>query len=124
MRINLKATNIELTLAIQDYVDKKIGGLEKFLDDYNDPSVQVWVEMGMSSRHHHKGDIFRAEIQIHLPHYKKGARAVAEGETLYAAIDNVHEEIKLELSKIKDRRKSLIKKGARLFKKFLPFLGE
>lgn len=122
MKINLKATNIELTPAIRDYVNKKIEGLEKFLDSYNDPSVQAWAEVGMITRHHHKGDIFRAEIQFHLPHYEKGARAVAEGETLYAAIDNVHEEMKLELSKIKDRRKSLIKKGARLFKKFIPFL--
>lgn len=121
MKVNLKATNIELTPAIQDYVNKKIKGLEKFLDSSND-SLQAWVEVGMTTRHHHKGDIFRAEIQFHLPHYKKSARAVAEEETLYAAIDGAHEEMKLELSKIKDRKKSLIKKGARLFKKFIPFL--
>jgi len=123
MKINLKATNIELTPAIQDYVDKKIGNLEKFLGSYNDPSVQVWVEVGMTSRHHQKGNIFRAEIQFHLPYYKKGARAEAQAETLYAAIDGAHDEIKLEINKIRDKRKSLIKKGAKLFKN-IPFLGK
>lgn len=113
---------MELTPAIRDYVNKKIGGLEKFLDSYNDPSVQCWVEVGMTTRHHQKGNIFRAEIQIHLPHFKKGSRAEFMNSSLYAAIDGAHDEMKIELTKIKDRRKSLITKGARLFKKFMPFL--
>lgn len=124
MQINIKATNIELTPAIRDYINKKVGELEKFLDGYNDPSVQCWVEVGMTTRHHHKGDIFRAEIQLHLPSYEKGSRAEFINSSLYAAIDGAHDEMKLELAKIKDRRKSLIRKGARLFKKFIPFLRE
>jgi putative sigma-54 modulation protein len=122
MNINIKATNIELTPAIRNYIDKKIGVLEKFLDNYNDTSVQVWVEIGMTTRHHHKGDIFRAEIQFHLPHFKKGARTEFSSSDLYAAIDGAHDEMKIELGKIKGRRSSLIRKGARLFKRFVPFL--
>lgn len=124
MQINIKATNIKVTPAINSYVNKKIGGLEKFLDNYNDPSVQTWVEIGVTTKHHHKGNIYRAEIQLHLPHYKKGARAEFSDSNLYSAIDGAHDEIKIELGKIKDRRKSLIKKGARLFKKLIPFWGE
>jgi ribosome-associated translation inhibitor RaiA len=33
MKINIKATNIELTSAINDYVNKKLIGLEKFTKD-------------------------------------------------------------------------------------------
>lgn len=124
MNINLKATNIELTPVIRDYANKKVEGLEKFLDSYNDSSAQAFVELGMTTRHHHKGNIFRAEIQFRLPYYEKGARAVANGETLYAAIDSAHDEMKIELAKIKDRKKSLIRKGARLFKKLIPFWRE
>ena len=31
MKISIKATNLKLTTALRDYVNKRIGGLEKFL---------------------------------------------------------------------------------------------
>lgn len=121
MNINLKATNFELTPAIRDYVDKRINGLEKFIHNM-DESVQAWVEIGRTTKHHNKGDIYRAEIQIHIPHYGKGARAEATHETLNEAIDDAHDEIKLELEKIKDRKVSFVRRGTRFLKKFIPFI--
>ena len=118
MKINIKATNLELTPDINDYVSKKIDGLEKFID-YADSSVQAWVEIGVTTRHHQHGDIYRAEIQLHIPHEKKGVRAVSEKDALYAAIDEARDEIKRELSKIKGRKISLARKGARMFKKLI-----
>lgn len=123
MKINIKATNLELTPEINDYVSKKINGLEKFIGD-TDSSVQVWVEVGISTKHHQTGRIYRAEIQISLPHDKKGIRAVSENETLYAAIDESKDEIKKELIRIKGKRISLSRKGARLFKKLISIFYE
>ena len=80
MNINLKATNFELTPAIREYAEKKVKGLEKFRR--MDESVQAWVEVGRTTAHHLKGDVYRAEIQIHIPHYGKGVRAEATCQTL------------------------------------------
>lgn len=121
MNINIKSTNTELTPQIKDYVNKRINNLEKLIH-YMDESVQVWVEIGRTTSHHLKGDIYRAEIQIHIPHYGKGVRAEAIQETLNEAIDGAHDKIKLELEKIKDKKISLVRRGARAFKKLIPFL--
>jgi len=121
MNINLKATNFELTPAIREYAEKKVNGLEKFIRRM-DESVQAWVEVGRTTNHHNKGDVYRTEIQIHVPHYGKGVRAEATEKTLNEAIDGAHDKIKLELEKVKDRKISLIRKGARAIKKLVPFL--
>ena len=121
MNLNLKATNFELTPAIREYVEKRVNGLEKFIR-ITDESIQVWVEVGKTTNHHNKGDVFRAEIQIHIPHHGKGVRSEATHETLNEAIDDAHDKIKLELEKVKDKKISLIRKGARKIKNLIPFL--
>ncbi len=120
MQIQIKATNFELTPAIKDYIEEKVGSLEKFIHN-SDPSVRAWVEVGMTTKHHQSGDIFRAEIQFRLPHTEKGVRTESEQETLYAAIDDAREEMKRELSRLKDKKTSRARKGARLFKKLISF---
>ena len=122
MNINLKATNFELTPAIREYAEKKVNGLEKFIR-ITDESVQAWVEVGRTTNHHNKGDVYRAEIQIHIPHYGRGVRAEATCQTLNEAIDGAHDKIKLELEKVKDKKISLVRKGARAIKKLIPFFN-
>ena len=121
MNINLKATNFELTPAIREYAEKRVNGLEKFIK-MTDESVQAWVEIGRTTTHHLNGDVYRAEIQIHIPHYGKGVRAEASRETINEAIDGAHDKIKLELEKVKDKKISLTRRGARAIKKLVPFL--
>lgn len=123
MNINIKSTNIELTQQVRDYAEKKVRGLEKFIK-ITDESIQAWIEVGKTTQHHQKGDFFRAEIQIRIPHWGKGARTEATHETLNAAIDDAHDQMKLELEKIKDKKISLARRGARLFKKLIPFFNE
>jgi putative sigma-54 modulation protein len=118
MEINIKATNIELTPFIRDYINKRIGGLEKFIGS-TDSSVRLWVEVGKTTRHHRAGDVFRAEVQIRFPRYEKGIRAEVRHSDLYAAIDEAREQIKKDLNKIKNRKRTLVQKGARLFKKLI-----
>ena len=124
MNINIKSTNIEITPAIKDYVEKRINGLEKFIHHVVDEGVQAWVEIGRTTRHHQTGNVFRAEMQIRIPDYKPGVRAEATLDDLYAAIDKAHDELKLELEKVKNKKISLVRKGARLFKRLIPFLNK
>ncbi|NUQ57563.1 MAG: ribosome-associated translation inhibitor RaiA [Candidatus Paceibacter sp.] len=123
MKVNIKVTNMQLTPQITDYAEKKVGGLDKFISRM-DESVQAWVEIGRTTAHHLKGDVYRAEIQIRVPHNPKGARVEATHEDLYAAIDEAYGLMKLELEKIKDKKISVVRRSARIFKKFIPFLGE
>ena len=104
MKINIKATNIELTPAIKRYIEEKIGSLKKFIRVRDLESAQVRVEVGMTTRHHHSGDIFRAEIQIRLPRFDKGIRTESNQSDLYAAIDVARDRMKRELLKIKGRK--------------------
>lgn len=102
MRLFIKGTAIQLTPAIEDYIQKRIGGLEKYLKRLDSPAVEVRVEIGKITSHHKKGDIFRAEVNLKLP----GAllRAEEASGDLFAAIDFVHEELKRQIISFKDKR--------------------
>jgi len=117
MKINIKATGIELTQAISDYVHKRIFSIEKYLDRKNNPDVVAQVEVGRSTRHHKAGNIFRAEI--HIMGINLDAYAVSEMEDLYAAIDIVKDEIVRNIVHLKGKRETLSRKGAGIMKNIM-----
>jgi ribosomal subunit interface protein len=88
MNINLKASGFELTPAIRDNVSKKLQSVQKLLSKFDSGSeVKLDFEVAKTTRHHQKGDVFRAEANLLLP--KKLIRAEAVEEELSAAIDKV-----------------------------------
>lgn len=112
MKINIKATGIELTGAISEYVEKKIGSLEKYLE--GNPGAVAQVEVGKSTQHHKSGDIFKAEV--HLMGSGLDIYAVAEQSDLYAAIDVVKDEVSHKLSHVKGKRMAMARRGAQMVK--------
>jgi putative sigma-54 modulation protein len=104
MKIDIKGTNMELTEAIKDYVNEKIGGLEKFFDNI----VEAKVEVGKTSNHHQKGDIFRAEANLDVPE-KHVLRAEATREDLYMAINEVKDELQRQIKKYKEKMRGNVK---------------
>jgi ribosomal subunit interface protein len=108
MRINEKGTNMNITAEIKDYLYKKLAYLEKFLSK-KDESVMCDVELGMISRHHKSGDVFRAEINLQMP--GKSLRAEAEMGDIYAAIDIAKDEMVRELQVTKDKKVSKVRRG-------------
>lgn len=109
MKIAIKATNMDLTPSIKDYVEDKIGGLDKFVDP-----IETKVEVARD-RKHRSGMVFRAEVNMVMS--GKLIRADAEGEDIYAAIDIVVPKLKEQISKFKDKRSTLQKRGARSAKR-------
>ena len=105
---------MELTEAIRNYVNKRVASLEKLL---NKDNTIVEVEVGKTTMHHNKGDFFKAEINIS----SGGNRffANSEKDDLYSAIDEVRESIFRELTKNKDKKMTLYKRGASSVKKML-----
>lgn len=100
MKINIKSTKIELTDAIKDYVQEKMDMLDKNLG-----SIKVLncdVEVGMTTNHHQKGEIFRTEVNLSLP--GELLRIEKTEEDLYRAIDNVKDHLTMAIKKYKERR--------------------
>jgi len=100
MEINIKTTNLNLTPALNQYIEEKIGSLSKFLKNYEiDSEIQARVEVARSTRHHHGGNVFMAEINLNLP--DKTLRSVAEKEDIRLAVNKVRDEMRQEIKKYK-----------------------
>ena len=99
MEINIKTTNLNLTPALNQYIEEKIGSLSKFLKNYEiDSEIQARVEVARSTRHHHGGNVF-----------------MAEKEDIRLAINKVRDEMRQEIKKYKGL---CLKFRARRAKKF------
>ena len=114
MKINIKATGISLTPSISEYVEKKIRMLEKL---FRREEVLVNIEVGRTTKHHKSGDIFRAEIHMTLG--RQEYYAVSETEDIYAAIDEVKDEIAYELTSNRKKALRLLRRGGAQIKDLL-----
>jgi len=102
MTINrIKGTGIELTDAIKDAVETELALLDPMVERWGD-AASADVEVGKTTQHHHKGEIFRAEVNLQIP--GKLLRAEDENEDLYVAIKNVGDTLRRELNKEKELR--------------------
>jgi putative sigma-54 modulation protein len=116
MQITIKATNIELTEAIRDYVNKKFNSVSKFIQR-TDESALCRVEVGKVTQHHNKGDVFRAEGKLHIA--GKELYASSEKEDLYVAIDDVKDELVRELKTTKEKKINMVRRGGARIKDML-----
>lgn len=120
MHITIKATSMELTDAIETYVREKVSDLEKILDT-SDTSLMANVEVGKTTEHHHSGNIFFAAIDLHMK--MKNLRSSVERDDLYAAIDEVKDEMAREIKTHREKHRTLKKKGGAEIKNKLKGIG-
>lgn len=116
MHIDIKVLNLELTSALRDYAEKRMSGLEKFMHGESSHTL-LSLELSKTTNHHKHGDIFRAEAN--LGSGGKTFRAASEKEDINAAIDDVREELMHEITKNKDKRQTLFRRGAHRVKNAL-----
>ena len=121
MKINIKATNIDLTQALSDYTNQKIGQIEKFIKS-NDDSVLCNVEIGTNTKHHQSGKIFRAEINLRVS--GKEFRAVSEKEDLYVAINDAKEEMIETIKSRKTKQRTRLRRGSEKIKNIIKGFGK
>lgn len=123
MRHNIKTTDFSMTPAIKDYIEKRMAHLNKFVNLSDMELPMCYVEIGKTTNHHKKGELFRAEFTVHIG--AKSLRAEAQEEDLYAALDEVTEEMTEELKSFKDKKTSLFKRGGAKIKSIIKdFYGE
>ena len=117
MNIIIKGTNLELHEDLKVYVDEKIGGLKKFIENENidKSSITARVELAKTTEHHQHGDIYKAEVNLQMT--KKMIRVVVESDDIYKAIDEVKDKLKVAIIDYKDEKNTKIRKGARIIKK-------
>ncbi len=100
MQANIKANNFELTPAIKSYVEKKLNMLDKYLGSIVPISCDVEVER--TTRHHWKGDVFRAEINLELP--GELLRIEKVEPNLYKAIEKAKDSLAPMIVKYKEKK--------------------
>lgn len=102
MKIKIKATNLELTDAIRDYVNNKMSMLDKYFGDSR--PLLCEFEVSLTTNHHLKGEIFRAEANLSLP--GQLLRVTKTEKDLYKAIDKVKDHLAPMIVKYKDKSKN------------------
>ena len=117
MNIIIKGTNLELHNDLKEYVNEKIGGLKKFIENENmdSSSVIARVELAKTTRHHQHGDIYKAEVNLQLP--GKMIRGVEESDDIYKSIDSVKDELREMINSYKKEKITRTRRGARIIKK-------
>ncbi len=79
----------------------KIGSLDKFIGSmHGAEALEAYVEIARTSKHHQKGDVFRAECNLELP--GKLLRAEYEDWDARRAVDEVRKIMEMEIRKYKE----------------------
>jgi len=122
MKVNLKYTNMDSSPAVDEYVENKIGELDKYVNvkggdvpsGTGRSTVEAFVELGKTTKGQSKGDVYRAEVQLRIP--GSTVRAESTQLDLHLAIDQVKDELQRQLRRYKEKRSAKFLKGARSIK--------
>ncbi|MGO4888825.1 ribosome hibernation-promoting factor, HPF/YfiA family [Anaerobacillus sp. MEB173] len=93
MNYNIRGENIEITPALRNYVEKKVGKLERYFDDT--PTSDVNVRMQVLNNQH--------IIEVTIPMAQLLLRAEETHTDMYAAIDLVVEKLERQIRKHKTK---------------------
>lgn len=100
MQIKIKSTNIELTESLKNYLEERINSCERIIKKIEFP-LEAYVEIEKMTKHHRKGDIFRAEIKLPLP--GKLIYCDSKKDDIYLAITDLKDKLQRELKEYKEK---------------------
>ncbi|WP_186580837.1 ribosome hibernation-promoting factor, HPF/YfiA family [Aquibacillus kalidii] len=93
MKYNIRGENVEVTSAIKDYVEKKIGKLERYFDTPPTSDVNVNISVYNDEQ----------QIEVTIPMTNLLLRAEENHNDLYAAIDLVVDKLERQIRKYKTK---------------------
>jgi len=109
MKIIIRAKELELTTAINDYINEKIGFLGRFLKRFETKQdIKAEIEIARATEHHRHGRVFYAEANLYLP--GKTLRAEYSDLEIRAAIDEIQGMLKQEIKKYKEIKSGTTRK--------------
>ena len=97
MKLQLHGKNFTISDQVEKYVQKKIGGLERYLSDLQEARVEIRQE-------HTRNAGTQAVVQATLRANKIFLRAEERTDTVYAAIDLVANKIHRQVARYKGKR--------------------
>ncbi|NOZ70523.1 MAG: ribosome-associated translation inhibitor RaiA [Chloroflexi bacterium] len=96
MKLTIQAHNIELTDWLEEYVNKKIGRLERYLSDIDEARVELREEKTRSSAD-------RAVAQVTLRTPRTILRAEERSGDMFASIDAVSDKLERRINRYKGK---------------------
>ncbi|MEK7018940.1 MULTISPECIES: ribosome hibernation-promoting factor, HPF/YfiA family [Bacillus] len=101
MKFNIRGENIEVTPALGEYVEKKLGKLERYFDTF--PEIKVNLKVYSDKQ----------RIEVTIPFTDLLLRAEEANSDMYAAIDLVVDKIERQIRKHKTKvNRKLREKGS------------
>ncbi|ETY75268.1 ribosome hibernation-promoting factor, HPF/YfiA family [Lactiplantibacillus fabifermentans] len=94
LNFNIRGENIEVTQAIRDYVQKRVGKLQKFFDENVDSTAHVNLKI-------HPDKTAKVEVTIPLPYLV--LRAEETSPDMYASVDLVTDKLERQIRKYKTK---------------------
>jgi putative sigma-54 modulation protein len=112
MKLNIKATNLELTPRLKEYAQKKMDMLDKYFGKLK--IINSRIEISKISNRHLKGEIYRAEANFSIG--GDLLRVEKTEKDLFKAIDKVKDHLELVIKKYKDKKINRKKQKQKLSK--------
>lgn len=101
MKYNIHGKKVEVTDSIKNYIEEKIGKLDKYLSSPEDVTAKVLIRI-----------IGREQIvEVTIPIQKVVLRCEERNEDLYAAIDKVSDKLERQIRKNKTRMQKRVNKN-------------
>lgn len=102
MKIIIKAIKIDLTPALEEYIEKKISTLSRLLARFEKKrETSAFVEIARTTLHHKGGDVYLAEVNLDL-----GFTILRAGKShrdARAAVDLVKDALREQIVKYKKK---------------------
>jgi len=128
MKTKIKATNINIDSSVSNYIEKKIGSLQKFISSFlpkekelenpiegRKERIEFFIDVGKMSGGIKKG-LFFSKARVFIPG-EKAVVAKTESGNLREAIDFLKDELYSQLAVIKKRKISIAERKTREVKK-------
>ena len=102
MKTTIKYTNLDPTPSLETFIDKKLAPFEKLLKHVDlDQQAELHLELARTTRHHHKGLVFKASAQLRVP--KKVFRAEQVAADIRTAFDLLKNTLRTAVERHKER---------------------
>jgi ribosomal subunit interface protein len=117
--INIKITNFEITQEVRDYIDEKLDSIAKLaVIENEDTEIKCDIELEMT-REQQSGEIWRAEMNLSVGGEK--FRAESRGQTIFAALDELKDEMSKLLRRNKKKRFDMVRRSGAKMKEWMRF---
>lgn len=94
LKYNIRGENINLTDAIRDHIEKKVGKLERYFNEIPEANVHVNLKVNPNKK---------AKIEITIPLPQLVLRAEEEHDDMYAAVDLIVDKLERQIRKHKTK---------------------